>query len=271
MSDEEFIGKKFGELLVTGKAGHNKFDELTWKCLCNCGNECEKTSRQLTKPKHPSCGKCFWDKKYIGQTFGRLTVLDEYMKKNDYGSTHMCICECSCEEHTIKHVALSSLKRGDVVSCGCYNRENNLFKRKYKLMDEPTYNSWHGMMLRCYYPKSIRYPQYGGRGIKVCERWHDYDNFCEDMGKRPEGLTLNRKDNDKDYCLENCEWSDKHTQMNNTSRNVYYEYNGEQKTLAEVARINKIPYKSLWHQVQNNKLTVVEAVEKVKHMYDVEE
>ena len=264
MSYKNYVGQHIGELDVLDDLGINDKGRHIWNCKCSCGNECIKTSDSLRDTKHPSCNKCFWDKKYIGKTYGRLTVLDEYMKPTDHGNIRMAICECSCENHTIKHVKMAELKYGSIVSCGCYKREKN---KHYKYMDERTYNSWHGMMLRCYYPKSPRYSQYGGRGIKVCERWHDYDNFCEDMGKRPEGLTLNRKDNDKDYCLENCEWTDKYTQMNNMSKNVYYDYEGEQKTLAEIARTNEIPYKSLWHQVHYNKLTVVDAVEKVKDMY----
>src|SRR5215472_16362454 len=80
----------------------------------------------------------------------------------------------------------------------------------------PTWNSWYDMMRRCYDRKRDDYKFYGARGIRVCERWHNYDNFYLDMGERPEGLTLERKDGDKNYELENCEWATPAVQFQNT-------------------------------------------------------
>jgi hypothetical protein len=71
----------------------------------------------------------------------------------------------------------------------------------------PTYQSWQGMHSRCKYPTHKDYSNYGARGIKVCNRWFNFVNFLEDMGERPKGLTLDRKDCTKDYCKENCKWS----------------------------------------------------------------
>jgi hypothetical protein len=87
----------------------------------------------------------------------------------------------------------------------------------------PTYNSWDNMIQRCTNPNRIEYPHYGGRGITVCERWLSFENFLEDMGLRPMGLTLDRINTNGDYMLDNCRWADKATQVRNRRRPAYYD------------------------------------------------
>ena len=81
----------------------------------------------------------------------------------------------------------------------------------------PTYSSWVGMKQRCYNPRTVRYEQYGGRGIEVCPRWFSFANFLADMGERPEGTTLDRIDNNGNYCKENCRWASSQQQRYNIS------------------------------------------------------
>lgn len=77
------------------------------------------------------------------------------------------------------------------------------------------YNIWADMLYRCTRPAHARYADYGGRGITVCERWHDFGNFYADMGDRPEGRSLDRRDNEAGYSPENCRWATLVEQMNN--------------------------------------------------------
>lgn len=94
-------------------------------------------------------------------------------------------------------------------------------------MNHPLYRTWKGMRARCNNPNFKQFADYGGRGIEVCERWNNVNdgfwNFVEDMGERPDGYTLDRIDPDGDYCPENCVWSDRLTQNNNTRRTKYAE------------------------------------------------
>ena len=81
----------------------------------------------------------------------------------------------------------------------------------------PTYNSWRAMKERCSNPNNKFYYCYGGKGIFVCRRWNTFQNFLKDMGERPEGKTLDRKDNNGPYAPWNCKWSDKYEQARNHS------------------------------------------------------
>jgi hypothetical protein len=99
------------------------------------------------------------------------------------------------------------------------------------------------MLRRCGDPRSIGFKDYGGRGIVVCERWRKFENFLADMGRRPEGYTLERKDNDLGYSPENCTWADRITQNTNQRRIKLLEFDGQALTIAAWARragLNKL-------------------------------
>jgi len=90
--------------------------------------------------------------------------------------------------------------------------------KKHGMTYTPEWRSWVSMRRRCLSKNADNYAYYGGRGISVCDRWLEFVNFYSDMGPRPIGTTLDRIDNDGDYCPDNCRWADKKTQMNNTTR-----------------------------------------------------
>lgn len=108
---------------------------------------------------------------------------------------------------------------------------------RHGMRNTPTYRSWSAMRNRCEKPKDSMFYRYGGRGIKVCERWMSFPNFLDDMGERPEGMTLDRIDSDSDYSPENCTWATRKEQNRNKPNNRMLTIYGLTMCLAEWAEI----------------------------------
>lgn len=122
---------------------------------------------------------------------------------------------------------------------------------KHGLVGHPLYGRWRGMIQRCTDPKSKVWNRYGGRGIFVCERWMNFENFLADMGMPEQGQTIDRIDNSKGYCKENCKWVSRSDQMKNRSNSIKITYNGETKNLIDWARHLGIEKSSMKYRLKN--------------------
>lgn len=158
-----------------------------------------------------------------GDKFERLIVLSKAENSNTGHIRWNCRCACGKE----KTIQQRSLVSGNTKSCGCYCKDNNrILRTKHGGYYTAEYKAWQHMIQRCNTPTHQSYKDYGGRGIKVCERWKDFKNFINDMGQRPSDKhSLERVDVNKDYEPANCKWATYKEQANNrrTSRMVTYQ------------------------------------------------
>lgn len=113
----------------------------------------------------------------------------------------------------------------------------------------PTHTCWKNMRRRCETKSSSRYKNYGARGIKVCDRWKIFENFLNDMGEKPSGLTLERIDVDKDYQPDNCRWASPTDQHFNKTNTRYIDYNGEKIPLGRLCREFDIRFNVVWKRL----------------------
>jgi len=176
-----------------------------------------------------------------GEKYNRWTVIevDILRKSNRF---HLCECECGNK----KEIYHANLVHGKSKSCGCLNKEVLSARKTHGKSRDRIYGVWNRMLSRCSNPIVDRYPQYGGRGIKVCDRWLKFENFYEDMGDIPSSdHSIGRKDNDGNYEPNNCKWETREEQANNTSRSLFIEHNGKVLTLTQWARELNINYGKL--------------------------
>lgn len=143
----------------------------------------------------------------VGETFGRLTVVEfaGYVRRSG-ARYRQWRCRCLCGNESV--ALTGSLTSGNTQSCGCRKRDEAAARlTRHGGKHTPEYAVWNGMRKRCENPRNAKYADYGGRGIKVCDRWRDFAVFMSDMGPRPSPKhSIDRRDNNRGYEPENCAW-----------------------------------------------------------------
>lgn len=194
-----------------------------------------------------------------GKKFNRLTVIQRYGKDKQGNALWLCLCSCGIE----KLIPSNQLISGGTISCGCFNKEKSTTHGHYKDNQESqTHVSWHHMIDRCKNTKHHAYNRYGGRGINICARWQNFENFLKDMGKPPtKNHSIDRIDNNGNYCKFNCRWATKKEQARNRSNNSLVLYKGKTQCIAAWAEEFDIDYARLhqrifrWHWSIHKALT----------------
>jgi hypothetical protein len=209
-------------------------------------------------------------KEFVPETFGRLTTLGPKFRLpvgNKNESKPYQVCECTCG--AVKVVDSGCLKSGNTRSCGClFKQALSESRTKHGLRESPEYEVFYAMKGRCTNPRNGRFSDYGGRGIRICDRWLDPDtgfvNFYADMGPRPsDNHSIDRIDNDGDYCPENCRWITVKEQSRNCRSNVMLTYNGKTQCQTDWAEELGIPRKAIARKLKAG-CTVEEAFTKEK-------
>ena len=184
----------------------------------------------------------------LGLSFGRITVIEETLLRSKAGSIiYKCLCSCG----NYKNIDGVYLRRGGTKSCGCLGEEYRCSTNKkgglshgatINKNNTGAYKSWLAMRRRCTDPKYKDYQHYHNKNIQVCSDWlNSFTNFLEDMGDRPTGLTLDRIDNDGNYCKDNCRWATRLQQSSNSTTPRLITFKGETRSVTAWAKLLNIP------------------------------
>lgn len=195
----------------------------------------------------------------VGQTFGRLLVISEAARSGKRNYERNWLCNCDCGNMTL--VYQGSLTMGYTISCGCFHKEQTSNAKKDHGQSSngrvtSEYTTWASIKARCYNKLNKSYKNYGGRGIKVCDRWlENFENFFEDMGVKPTPYhSLDRfPDTNGNYEKINCRWATSYEQSRNTTKNHWIEYDGNRMIIEDWGKFFKVSESAIRKHLNNGK------------------
>lgn len=189
-----------------------------------------------------------------GKKYRMLTLIREERMEPSRNRGWVCHCDCGKETKQSEY----NIVRGIVVSCGCHKNRmsglrGHLHNRRHGMTSSAAYSVWRHMRARCEDRAHKSYSRYGARGIAVCDRWEKFENFLSDMGMPPPGMSIERIDNDGDYCKENCRWATPSEQANNTSNTRRFTIDGVTRTATEWSKspVCKVRYDTFMARVRD--------------------
>lgn len=253
-SAKDVVGQSSGRLTVLGLAGKNKHGHNLLECRCTCDNIKITPVSDFLKGKVTSCG-CLKNQDYkkvnpdkTGMKFGVLTVLRKAEKHelpiDTQEDCSFWVCECDCgNEVILSRRHLTPRRRG---CSNCCSQSRTELSTTHGLRDTSLYDVWRDIRYRCLDPNNKHYPDYGGRGITLCDEWRTdlktfYDWAMSNGWKQ--GLSVERKDNNGPYESWNCKLATAEEQANNRRSNVIVVIEGNSYTLAQAVRLfGKVSY-----------------------------
>lgn len=186
----------------------------------------------------------------IGDKIGRLTILDIEKRKIKEQTRIYCYCLCECGNYISVRMDALGCGYGKIRSCKCYRNEmSHTIHTTHNQTDSPEYNTWISMRQRCLNPKVPNYDLYGGRGIKICDRWvNSFENFLSDMGYKPsQRHSIDRIDVNGNYEPSNCKWSTDEEQQNNKRNSVKISIDGVLYSIKELSQKYNIKESRIWN------------------------
>ena len=211
-----------------------------------------------------------WDSPTIkpGQKYGKLTILSTHYKMGTYRYYAICDCDCGTKNYVSR---IDHLRNRKNIGCGCVHKEAVTTHGRW---GHPLFVTWQHMISRCHDITDKRYSYYGQRGITVCDKWKDINQFILDMEPTHKpGLQIDRIDNNKGYYPENCRWATSTEQARNKRSNVNVFHKGKTLCLAEWSEITGINRATLSDRIVKLKWSVEKALTtpalppKERHIY----
>lgn len=211
---ESLIGSKFGAWEIISEAGKDKKSNRLVSVRCECGTERINRLDALKRSESTRCKKCSLNKindlpDLIGRKIGSSLVLKR-IDNNRHQRQYLCLCDCGIERPVLAWLLLSNR------STKCPHCR----VKRHGMTYTSTHKVWSDMIGRCTNKNHKSFKYYGGRGIKVCEKWLTFENFYADMGHRPEGLQIDRTNNDGNYEPGNCRWVKPKENINNRRNSI---------------------------------------------------